>query len=235
MGKIRKNVTGGSSDFFRQLLDPEDDNILTLVDEDGSHARFEQIFITSGTTLPGWRELGIKPGWLYVVVHPLDEESCSDNQAFVLRVSRDPDGQDREAYEDNPAIIEKITERYLAALTGASVETAADELSLREIVTDMDNLLPVRLQGQDGNDLFFEQLAVIPGDEISDFESLGIDPDDLYLVLKSLRPIEQAENADGCLIYRLEGDDNLSLEEDVERVQAVYRKYLLMVAQAASE
>ena len=88
------------------------------------------------------------------------------------------------------------------------------EKSLLEILTDENDTGNFVLQGDDGVETEFEQIATIPMD------------DDLYCILRPLNVAELQLDEDEALVFKLEQDEiSLSLVEDEGLAQLVFEEY----------
>lgn len=91
-----------------------------------------------------------------------------------------------------------------------------------KVLLDDDNKEPIILQSNDGKDIPFEQIAVIPYEE------------KLFCVLKPLVALEGISEND-CIIFRVvvseKEDENsyLVVEESEQVAEAVYEKYIELV------
>ena len=87
------------------------------------------------------------------------------------------------------------------------------EKSLLDILTDEEDRGNFVLQGDDGTETEFEQIATIPLQ------------DELYCILRPLNVpnLELAE--DEALVFKLEADDTLSIVEDEGLAQLVFEEY----------
>ena len=100
-------------------------------------------------------------------------------------------------------------------------------VSIIDILLDPNNRDPVVLMCEDGRELKFEQVAVIPHDKEGEKR--------LYCILHPLTPIEGI-NDDEAIVFRCdfdaEGQEFLRVEEDAEIAAAVFAKYLGMLDKA---
>ena len=100
-------------------------------------------------------------------------------------------------------------------------------VSIIDVLLDPDNRDPVVLMGEDGKELKFEQVAVIPHDKEGEKR--------LYCILHPLTPIEGI-NDDEAIVFRCdftaEGQEFLRVEDDAEIAAAVFAKYIGMLDKA---
>ena len=88
------------------------------------------------------------------------------------------------------------------------------EKSLLEILTDEEDTGNFVLQGDDGVETEFEQIATIPME------------DDVYCILRPLNVPDLQLDEDEALVFKLEEDESsLSLVEDEGLAQLVFEEY----------
>ncbi len=100
-------------------------------------------------------------------------------------------------------------------------------VSIIDVLLDPDNRDPVVLMDENGRELKFEQVAVIPHEKEGEKR--------LYCILHPLTPIEGI-NDDEAIVFRCdfsaEGQEFLRVEDDAEIASAVFAKYLGMLDKA---
>ena len=89
----------------------------------------------------------------------------------------------------------------------------SEEKSLLEILTDESDTGNFVLQGDDGVETEFEQIATIPLEE------------EVYCILRPLNMPEIQLDEDEALVFKLEEGDSLSLVEDEGLAQLVFEEY----------
>lgn len=88
------------------------------------------------------------------------------------------------------------------------------EKSLLEILTDENDVENFVLQGEDGTETEFEQIATIPLEN------------EVYCILRPLNAPECSLEEDEALVFKLEEDDaSLSVVEDEGLAQLVFDEY----------
>ena len=109
------------------------------------------------------------------------------------------------------------------------MDTNFKAMDLLDVLLDANNRDPVTMMDENGRQMNFEQVAVIPmavGEERR-----------LYCLLK---PLEQVEGiaGDEAIVFPLNignGPTTICVEEDAEVVHAVYAKYEKLCAEAQSK
>ena len=107
------------TDLLDVLLDPDNHDPITLVDEDGTVMRFEQIAIvpidkTDAAELDPERELTKD---LFCILKPIDKISgVADDEAIVFRVLIDDDMNAVVRIEDDHDLAAKVFDKYLEML-----------------------------------------------------------------------------------------------------------------------
>lgn len=103
-----------------------------------------------------------------------------------------------------------------------------EKVDLLDILLDQDNKDPIVLNDANGNELRFEQVAIITY-EISSGEK------SLYCILKPLDHIDGIAD-DGAIVFLVDHDEQgytvLRVEQDMEIAQKVFDKYYDLLAEA---
>lgn len=106
---------------------------------------------------------------------------------------------------------------------------AVEQVDLLDVLLDKDNKDPIVLMDEKGNQLTFEQVAIIPYGETEDDKQL-------YVVLKPLDKIEGIED-DEAVVFLVDQDKNgntiLRVEENEEVAITVFDKYYDLLEEAA--
>lgn len=103
-----------------------------------------------------------------------------------------------------------------------------EQVDLLDVLLDKDNKDPIVLMDEKGNQLTFEQVAIIPYGETEDDKQL-------YVVLKPLDKIEGIED-DEAVVFLVDQDKNgntiLRVEENEEVAITVFDKYYDLLEEA---
>lgn len=104
------------------------------------------------------------------------------------------------------------------------------QLDLLDVLLDQDNKEPIVLMDENGKQMTFEQVAVIPYEVRKDKR--------LYCVLKPLDKIEGI-GEDEAIVFLVDTDDQgnsiIKIEEDEEIAIAVFDKYYDLLEEARKE
>jgi uncharacterized protein YrzB (UPF0473 family) len=104
------------------------------------------------------------------------------------------------------------------------------ELDLLDVLLDQDNKEPIVLMSEDGKQMTFEQVAVIPYEVRKEKR--------LYCVLKPLDKIDGIAD-DEAIVFLVDTDDEgnsiIRIEEDEEVAIAVFDKYYDLLEEAQKE
>ena len=104
------------------------------------------------------------------------------------------------------------------------------QLDLLDVLLDQDNKEPIVLMDENGKQMTFEQVAVIPYEVRKDKR--------LYCVLKPLDKIEGI-GEDEAIVFLVDTDDQgnsiIKIEEDEEIAIAVFEKYYDLLEEARKE
>ena len=104
------------------------------------------------------------------------------------------------------------------------------QLDLLDVLLDQDNKEPIVLMDENGKQMTFEQVAVIPYEVRKDNR--------LYCVLKPLDKIEGI-GEDEAIVFLVDTDDQgnsiIKIEEDEEIAIAVFHKYYDLLEEARKE
>lgn len=104
------------------------------------------------------------------------------------------------------------------------------QLDLLDVLLDQDNKEPIVLMDENGKQMTFEQVAVIPYEVRKDKR--------LYCVLKPLDKIEGI-GEDEAIVFLVDTDDEgnsiIKIEEDEEIAIAVFDKYYDLLEEARKE
>ncbi len=90
-----------------------------------------------------------------------------------------------------------------------------EEISLLDVLLDPDNKDNIILKATDGTEMEFEQLAVIPHEDV------------LYVVMRPVTPIDGVAE-DECIIFKVVEEDTtrMMVEDDEDKAQEIYDEYL---------
>ena len=107
------------------------------------------------------------------------------------------------------------------------MENELQPVNIVDILLDEDNEEPILLMGEDGKQILFDQVAVIP------YQVQG--ETRLYAILKPIDKIEGVEDDEAIVFYvdvRDEDDSLIRVEEDESIARAVFEKYYELLADA---
>ncbi len=109
-------------------------------------------------------------------------------------------------------------------------EQEVQQVDLLDVLLDQDNKEPIVLMDENGKQMTFEQVAVIPYEVRKEKR--------LYCVLKPLDKIEGIAD-DEAIVFLVDTDDNgnsvIRIEEDEEVAIAVFDKYYDLLEDARKE
>ncbi len=109
-------------------------------------------------------------------------------------------------------------------------ENNVKQVDLLDVLLDQDNKEPIVLMDENGKQMTFEQVAVIPYEVKKDKR--------LYCVLKPLDKIEGIAD-DEAIVFLVDTDDDgnsiIRIEEDEEIAIAVFDKYYDLLEEARKE
>ena len=93
-------------------------------------------------------------------------------------------------------------------------------MNIYDVLLDEENTEPIRLQGESGTEILFEQVAVIPHD------------DKLYCVLKPITHIEGIADDEALVFYvedPEEGEPYLKCETDELKMLEIFEEYYALL------
>ncbi len=103
-------------DLLDVLLDPDNREPLTFLDENGKVLTFEQVAVIPHDDKDGERQL-------FTVLKPLDKiEGVADDEAIVFRVSVDDDGNTSIKPEEDDEIAIAVYDEYIKLLKANGVD-----------------------------------------------------------------------------------------------------------------
>ena len=106
-------------------------------------------------------------------------------------------------------------------------ENNEKQVDLLDVLLDQDNKEPIVLMDENGKQMTFEQVAVIPYGE-----------DDLYAILKPITKIDGVGD-DEAIVFKVDEDDDgeaiLKVEDKEEIAIAIFDQYYNLVEEAEKE
>ena len=102
-----------------------------------------------------------------------------------------------------------------------------EKMDILDVLLDEDNKEPIVLMDENGKEIEFEQVAIVPMDDV------------LYCVLKPITEIEGIGNDEAIVFYvekdEEKGENVIKLEEDEEKAIMVFQKYYDLLEEANKE